>query len=351
MRSLSIFAAAAVLVLLALPAAADMALPPGFTARVYVTGEGFDPGTSRGARGIPSSSTLAVDRTGTLYLARTGRRYQGGEVEDVWPVYRVPPGGARLTPATERRYFHGPPVPNPQIAALRDGRDVFVSTFDRDRRVGVLYRLDDGRAEMVAGGTPPRGEKAALVQPEGAAFDGAGNLYVADRASGVVVKLDPSGRILDPRWLSVPRPRIVVRDETDRLWVASDGAAEAPWQRGPGEIWRVALDGTSTVMLRGPVAAGLAVGPGNTAWVADRQAAKIVVIVGEGQAVEFATFSDGDAPRTLGFAPVTPETRQAGIAGDLFVVTVSRGAWPVNEVLRISGPFEDLARRAASGGR
>ncbi|OLB00969.1 MAG: hypothetical protein AUH09_02575 [Candidatus Rokubacteria bacterium 13_2_20CM_70_12] len=34
------------------------------------------------------------------------------------------------------------------------------------------------------------------------------------------------------------------------------------------------------------------------------------------------------------------ETRAAGIAGDLFVVTINRGAWQVSEVLRISGPFD-----------
>src|SRR5207253_2382335 len=63
--------------LIPLTAAAEMRLPPGFTAQVYVTGEGFDTDTSRGIRGIPATSTLAFDRSGLLYLARTGRRYVG----------------------------------------------------------------------------------------------------------------------------------------------------------------------------------------------------------------------------------------------------------------------------------
>jgi hypothetical protein len=46
-------------------------------------------------------------------------------------------------------------------------------------------------------------------------------------------------------------------------------------------------------------------------------------------------------------APVTPETRRAGIAGEVFVVSVRGAAWPVNEVLRISGPFDELIRERA----
>jgi hypothetical protein len=67
--------------------------------------------------------------------------------------------------------------------------------------------------------------------------------------------------------------------------------------------------------------------------------------------VEFARFAEGDAPRTLAFVPVTTETRRAGIAGDLLVVTVNRGAWPVNEVVRVSGPFERFVQDSAPAPR
>ena len=60
-------------------AAAEIRLPAGFTAQIYVTGEGFDTDATRGIRGIPATSTLAFDQAGSLYLARTGRRYVGGE--------------------------------------------------------------------------------------------------------------------------------------------------------------------------------------------------------------------------------------------------------------------------------
>jgi hypothetical protein len=328
-------------------ARAEILLPPGFTREVYVTGEGFHAAGLPAARGIPSSSTLRFDDGGHLYVARTGRRYLGGDIEDIWPVYRIPPGGARLTPMNESRFFHGPPVPNPQIAAIRGGRELFVTTFDRDRRIGVLYRLLDGRPELFAGGTPPRGTPPLLRQPEGAAVDAAGNVYVADRDQNVVVKLHASGRVLDARWLEVPRPRTLAMDDAGRLWVGSDGTAESPWQRGPGAILTVSPEGAARVVVEGPVAAGIALGPAGHVFLADRGASKMVFIARDGKLVEFGAFTDGDAPRGLAFAPITAATRRAGIAGDLFVILISRSAWAVNEVVRISGPFDQFVGVAA----
>lgn len=334
------------LVLLLVPpsAAAEVVLPAGFVAHAYVTGEGFDGASARAGSGIPSASTLGFDRAGVLYLGRTGRRYMGGEVDDLMTIYRIPAGGARLTPESEARYFYGPPLPSPQVTAIGGGQDLFVTTFDRDRKVGVLYRIVDGRAELVAGGTPPPGALPVLTQPEGAAIDRAGNIYVADRARNVVVRLDAAGRVLDPRWVGVTRPRLLAVDEKNQLWIGSDGDAEAPWQRSPGEIWRVSPEGVPTVVARGPLAAGLALGPQGRLFAADRNAGKVFFLTAEGKLAEFATFTEGDAPRGLGFAPATPETRRLGIAGDLFVIVIRRGAWPVNEVIRISGPFDALGR-------
>lgn len=335
---------AALLLLLPLPAAAELRLPSGFTAQVYVTGEGFDTDATRGIRGIPATSTLAFDQAGLLYLARTGRRYVGGEAYDLWPVYRIPAGGARLRPDVEGRYFYGPPLLNPQVGAVRRGRELFITTFDRERKVGALYRVVDGRAELFAGGTPERGARPILKQPEASAVDSAGNLYVADRAENVVVRLGPEGRVLDPKFVAISRPRLLAVDDRDHLWIGSDGSAEAPYQQGPGEIVRVSPQGVSEVVYRGPVVAALGVGPGGTLFVADRHEKQIFVLAPDGKRIEFAGFTDGDVPRSLVFAPLTPETRRAGVAGDLFVIAIKGGTWPVNEVLRISGPFDDLVR-------
>ncbi len=334
--------AALALLLLIAPAAAaaDLALPPGFTAHVYVTGEGFE---GAGGPGFPAVSTMGFDHAGFLYLARPGRRYIGGEVDDLWPLYRIPLGGARLTPETEARYFHGPPLPNPQVATVRAGHEMFVTTFDRDRKIGVLYRVVDGRAELFAGGTPPAGAAPLFRQPEGAAVDSAGNLYVADREQGLVVRLDPSGRVLAGRYAAVTRPRLLAIDAGDHLWIGADGEATTPWQGGPGEIWRAEPGAAPRLVLRGPVAASIALSPGGHLFVSERQPGHVFVLTAEGQRIEFARFADGSGVRSLGFAPDTTETRRGGIAGDLFVVVIRAGAWRANEVVRISGPFDDLA--------
>jgi len=339
-RPLRIVVALGVLsALAASPTAAELRLPAGFTADVYVTGEGFDAASARAAPGLPATSTLAVDNTGTLFLGRAGRRYFGDEV-DLLRLYRIPSGGARLSVGDEARYVWGPPLWNPQVFAGASGHALFVTTFERDRNVGAVYRLHDGRAEFFAGGTPAGGVSPPLVQPEGVAVDSVGRVYVADRARDVVVRFDASARLLDARWATVRRPRVLAMDRADRLWIGGDGTAEAPWQRGDGEIWCVSADGVQRLVARGPKPAGLAVSAAGRAYLADRHDRRILVVSEDGAVVEFGTFTDGDAPRSLGFVPVTPETRRTGTAGDLLVVVIRRGAWPVNEVLRISGRFD-----------
>jgi hypothetical protein len=79
-------------------------------------------------------------------------------------------------------------------------------------------------------------------------------------------------------------------------------------------------------------------------FVADRQGARVVVAGRDATTTSFATFTEGDAPRTLAFAPVSEATRRAGIAGDLFVVVIRRGTWSLNEIIRISGPFDEFVQ-------
>jgi DNA-binding beta-propeller fold protein YncE len=224
---------------------------------------------------------------------------------------------------------------------------VFVTTFDRERRIGVLYRMADGDIGLHAGGTPRAGARPLLVQPEGVAVDGTGHLYVADREQGVVLRLDPGGKVLDPRVVAVKRPRLVAVDGT-RLWIGADADATAPWQPGPGEIWKLEPGSGPSLVLRGPLPASLVVGPHGLVFVADRHGAAVFVLTPEGERREFLRFTDGDAPRALAFAPVTNETRRIGIAGDLFISVIPRGAFQLNDVIRVSGPFEVLGEADAA---
>lgn len=327
-------------------ARSEIILPPGFNARVYVSGEGFGGGpiADRG-RGIPTTPTLAVDHAGALYLARSGRRYSGGEFDYLSSLYRVEVGGAQITAAAEARFFHGPPLNNAQVSGGRGGRELFVTTFDRDRGVGVLYRLVDGHVKFFAGGTPEAGGEPLLIQPEGVAVDSAGHVYVADRARGVVVRFAPTGRVLDPSYVRLVRPRTLTVDDRDHLWVGGDGAAQAPWQAGSGELWRIAPDGGERrLMVEGPVPQGLGPGPDGSVLVTERHGGEIFGVTAEGRRFGVARFTEGDAPRGLAVVPDTPETRAARVAGDLLVSVIRTGIFQLNQIVRISGPFPELAR-------
>src|SRR5262249_48946899 len=163
-------------------------------------------------------------------------------------------------------------------------------------------------------------------------------IYVADREQGFVTRLDRSGKVLDERYLTVLRPRMLAMDEQGQLWVGADGTAETPFQDGKGELWRTSPDGTPTLVLTGPLPAGLSVSPSGTLFFAQRRTAKLFAVTADGKRIDFASGADGTYVRGLAFAPVTPETRQAGIAGDLFVVAVARQVWSINEIIRVSGP-------------
>jgi DNA-binding beta-propeller fold protein YncE len=98
-------------------------------------------------------------------------------------------------------------------------------------------------------------------------------------------------------------------------------------------------------MVEGPVSQGLSPGPGGSVFVADRQGNEIFGVTADGNRLSVARFTDGDAPRGLVFVPDTAETRAAGLAGDLLVSVIRTGVFQLNQIVRISGPFSELARR------
>lgn len=329
----------------AVPVSAETLLAPGFTSQTYLTGRGFDPNAERGVPGIPAMATIGLDRSGALYLARTPFRFREDPGDALGPIYRIPVGGARITPESESRYRYGPPLWNPDVAGINAQGELFVSSYERERKIGALYRLRDGRAVFFAGGTPPDGSPPLLQDPEGVAFDASGNVYVIDREQGIVVKLDQTGKVLDPRYLTgLGRGRSLVFDAEGQLWIGSDGPTGGPFQDGSGHIWKVGPDGALTTVLHGPLPSGLSLSPGGALFLAQRLAGKILALGPDGRQIEVARFTD-TILRALAFAPVTEETRRAGIAGDLFVITSTRMNFVVSEVIRISGPFDDFVRR------
>jgi hypothetical protein len=316
-------------------------LPPGFTVSIYVSGTGFGPRASD--RGVPAIVAATFDLRGNLYLARTANRLEAINGRRDASVYRVAAGGATVTRETEAGFLFGPPLTDPHEVAVNRKGDVFVSTSDRATGVGSIYRISpSGEAALFAGGPPAPGRAPLLNDPQGIAFDEADNVYVIDEALGVIVALDPNGRVLNPRLVGdLGRGRTLTFDGRGRVWIGSDGPHDTPHEDGSGIIFRASLpDWTLQRVHSGPLASGMSLSPGGNLFVAQRRSGRIFALTPQGRRVEFASFGTGAALRTLAFSPVTPETRKAGIAGSLFVMVFPELDYPVREIIRISGPFD-----------
>ena len=321
-------------------------LPAGFQSSIYVTGAGFH----EDQRGLPAVVAMAFGPNGALYFARTANRlreiYGRGDAR----LYRVPPDAAKITAATEKKFLFGPPLEDPDELAVNRHGEVFVST-SHAADYGSVYRLQpDGSATLFAGG-PVSSGKPLLQDPEGIAFDQEDNVYVIDNDSGVVVKLNGDGKILNPRWITgLGRGRTLTMDSKNRLWIGSDGAHDSEHIDRHGEIVRVQLSsGKRETIYSGALPSGMSFSPRGNLFVAQRRAHKLFALTPQGKRVEFASFSGRSALRTLAFPPVNEHTRRLGITGDLFVMVFPMLDYPVREVIRIRGPFDDYVKRAALG--
>lgn len=323
---------------------AGLKLPPGFKVMTYVTGSGFH----EGERGIPAVVSMMFHTDGTLYFARTANRLREIYGRSSAPIYRIPPGEAKITPESEKTFLFGPPLEDPDELGINARGEVFVSTRN-PAGYGSIYRLNAaGKSSRFAGG-PPSSGSPLFLDPEGIAFDKKGNVYVVDKDLGVVVQLDPDGKVLNRRWISeIGRGRTLTFDPRDYLWIGSDGPHDTPHIDGSGQIFRFHLASKKLdVVHSGPLPSGMGLTPDGNLFVAQRRSHKLFALTADGKRVEFASFTGRSALRTLAIPPDTEQTRKLGIAGDLFVMVFPMLDYPVREVIRISGPFDAYVAREA----
>lgn len=342
------------LILLNRPAWGDfdfdgMKLPPGFKASTYLTGTGFDPDRMEDVAGLPGIVSFKFDNSGNLYFARTANRLREIYDTDSASIYRVPLGTTRVVTQNEEKYLFGPKLKDPDDLAVHPNGDVFVSTSDLRGGYGSVYRLSpNGQATLFAGGPPARRRSPLLMDPEGIAFDPDDHVYVIDGELGVVVKLDIHGKVINPKYINgLGRGRTLTYDSRGFIWVGTDGTHDTPHEDGSGRIYRASLpDGKLTLLHAGPLASGMSLSPGGNIFAAQRRSGLLFALTPGGKRVEFATFRGRTALRTLVFPPNTKENREAGIAGDLFVMVFPMLDYPVREIIRISGPFDTYIKKA-----
>ena len=323
---------------------AAMKLPPGFKVTTYITGTGFHGDD----RGIPAVVAIDFHTDGTLYFARTANRLREIYDRDNAPIYRIPPGRANLTPGTEKKFLFGTPVADPDELGVNAQGIVFVSSRSA-AGYGSVYRLSSTEKKtLFAGGPPTSGRPPLLEDPEDIAFDKSGNVYVVDDDLGVIVQLDPTGKVLNPRWITgIGRGRTLTFDPRGYLWIGSDGPHDTPHMDGSGQIFRYHLSSRKLKLIhRGPLSSGMSLSPGGNIFAAQRRSARLFALTPEGKRAEFASFYEGAALRTLAFPPITPETKKLGIAGDLFIMVFPELDYPVREIIRVSGPFDSYVEGA-----
>ncbi len=148
---------------------------------------------------LSGASALALDRGGNLYIADTGHHR-----------VRVVDAGSGLIEAFAGNglaRFSGDgnaaveaSLNEPRGLAIDGGGDIFIADTGnhRIRRVNFLGVIQtvagDGTMEFAGDGGKAIG--ASLQSPQGIAFDGQGNLLIADSGNQRVRRMDPQGNIL-----------------------------------------------------------------------------------------------------------------------------------------------------------
>jgi sugar lactone lactonase YvrE len=184
--------------------------PDGNVSTVAGGGLGYADGPATSALfDTPCGIVVAAD--GTLVVADTGnhrlRKIANGQVTTLPYVF---PDEAN--PADLRK-----PV---GLALTHDGF-LYVTELDRAR---VVQIAPDGRARVIAGGTPgylDGMDNARFNQPTGVAIDRGGNLYVADSGNYLVRKLSLNTSAVEPAAAaSEPFPRLTSETlgEQSLLW-------------------------------------------------------------------------------------------------------------------------------------
>ena len=214
---------------------------------------GFADGLGEAAQ-FSSPSGLAIDASGTLYVADTGnnairRITSAGQVSTLAGDGEA---GDRDGPALQAR-FNGPIG----IAVDANGRVIVADTYnDRIRSIDP-----DGTVRTLAGAGPGAVDAVAtnarLHTPCGVAIDASGTIHVADTENGLIRTITPDGLLTTRAW---PPDEELFRPVG--ITVSSTGDAFVTDQRG--RIVEVAADG-STRVVAGAATGGFRDGAGSEA--------------------------------------------------------------------------------------
>lgn len=182
--------------------------PTGRVTTVAGSTEGFADGLGQSAQ-FSTPSGIAVDATGTLYVADTGNN----------AIRRIAPGGLVSTIATGL---------NAPIGIALDPRGQLVVADTYNDRIAVV---DPGGPVRVLPIAVP------LDTPSSIAIDAGGTLYIADTGNNLVRVVPPAGDVITLDGLGVGglrRPTGVAVDAAGALYVTDESARLFEWTPGAG---------------------------------------------------------------------------------------------------------------------
>jgi sugar lactone lactonase YvrE len=243
-------------------------------------GLGGDGGPAAAAR-LPGPQGLAIDRAGNLYMVdNVANRVR--KVDAATGIISTVAGSTTvdairfLAPSQSGGGFSGDGGPataarldTPQFLAVDGAGNLFISDKNnqRIRRVdattGIITTIagsgaiGNGKGHFSGDGGPATA--ATLANPQGLAFDGAGNLYIADQTNGRVRKVDMKGIITtvaggganpltegaDAVTVTLKLPRTIAIDGTGNLFIWDTPVNRVLKVRPDGQISFYAGNGTA----------------------------------------------------------------------------------------------------------
>lgn len=147
------------------------------------------------AAGFQQPTGIAVDKTGTLYVADTINS-KIRKISPIGAVTTLAGGGPPYSDGTGTAAGFD----NPQGVAVDSRGNVYVAdtfgyTIRKITPTGVVSTLAGSSGAFGLGSADGIGNAAQFYFPEGVAVDGAGNLYVTDTNNCTVRKITPAGLV------------------------------------------------------------------------------------------------------------------------------------------------------------
>jgi uncharacterized protein (TIGR03437 family) len=315
---------------------------------------------------LGSVSGTAVDQAGNLYIV------------DYVRILKVDPAGNLTTVAGGGKgsKFPGPATSvnmSPYGVALDGAGNLYISDTLSTRILKVdatgTISIFAGTGNMAYGGDGGPAIKATFEVPEGLAFDGAGNLYIADHNSGVIRKIDTAGIISTVAGdrstgfsgdggpatkAAIDNPTDVAADAAGNFYIAGEEGNIVRKVDTNGIISTVAGngnggfsgDGGPAVKAEFNYVTGLAVDGAGNLYIADKDNARVRRVDGNGIITTVA--GDGKSGYTGDGGPATaaelsnPDGVSVDSSGNLYIA--DRGNGNVRKVT-----FPSVPRISANG--